>query len=103
MNEKRIVRRSRDELRRGKTDIERLKKMTDAEIDTAIARDPDVMPADVDWSDAELVYPPKKEPVSIRLDEDVLDFFRSGGRGYQTRINAVLRQFMSHQKEKKAG
>jgi uncharacterized protein (DUF4415 family) len=39
-----------------------------------------------------------KEVVTIRLDGEVLDYFRSQGDGYQTRINAVLRDFVAHQK-----
>jgi uncharacterized protein (DUF4415 family) len=40
------------------------------------------------------VLPPGKEPVTLRLDRDVLEWFRHQGRGYQTRINAVLREFI---------
>jgi uncharacterized protein (DUF4415 family) len=57
--------------------------------------DPDVAPIDIDWSDATMVIPPKKRPISIRLDEDVIGFFKAMGPGYQTRINAVLRHFMA--------
>jgi len=42
-----------------------------------------------------------KKPVTLRLDADVLAWFQRGGRGYQTRINAILRAAMEH--EKKAG
>jgi uncharacterized protein (DUF4415 family) len=38
--------------------------------------------------------------ISIRVDEDVLDFFKAGGAGYQSRMNAVLRHFVSEQKKK---
>jgi len=50
--------------------------------------------AEVDWSAVPEVKVPGKVAISVRLDEDVLDFFRSEGRGYQTRINAVLRSYM---------
>ena len=43
-----------------------------------------------------------KTAVSIRLDSDVLEFFKDAGRGYQTRINQILRSNMEHQ-QKKAG
>ncbi len=43
-----------------------------------------------------------KQQVTVRLDRDILDFFKQGGRGYQTRINAVLRAFVDAQR-KKAG
>ncbi|PLX32706.1 MAG: hypothetical protein C0605_17565 [Hyphomicrobiales bacterium] len=102
MSGQNITRRSKDQLQSGLTDLERLKNLTDAEIDAGIARDTDAAAADMDWTEAGIVYPPKKTPVSIRIDEDVLAFFRSSGRGYQTRINAVLRQFMAHQKDRKA-
>lgn len=38
--------------------------------------------------------------ISIRVDEDVLDYFKAGGAGYQSRMNAVLRHFVSEQKKK---
>ncbi|MCZ7634730.1 MAG: BrnA antitoxin family protein [Verrucomicrobia bacterium] len=47
----------------------------------------------VDWSKAEVGLPPRKKPVTLRLDADVLDSFKSLGKGYQTRINAVLRTY----------
>lgn len=47
------------------------------------------------WDEAEIVVPPPKLAISIRLDEDVLQWFRAEGPGYQSRINAVLRSFMA--------
>ena len=41
-----------------------------------------------------LPAPPRKEAISLRLDAEVLDWFRARGPGYQTRINAVLRAYM---------
>ena len=41
-----------------------------------------------------MVMPPSKMGIYIRLDEDILAFFKAGGRGYQARINAVLRSYM---------
>jgi uncharacterized protein (DUF4415 family) len=46
------------------------------------------------WKNATLRMPRKKESVTIRLDPDVLAWFRAMGRGYQTKINAVLRSYM---------
>lgn len=40
------------------------------------------------------MVPPVKVPVSIRLDPDILDWFKAKGPGYQTRINAALRAFI---------
>lgn len=52
---------------------------------------------DFDWASAVVVERPRKASVTIRLDEDVLAFFRGTGAGYQTRINAVLRAFVKAQ------
>lgn len=56
-----------------------------------------------DWTDAVVVRWPQKAALSIRLDADVLAFFRADGKGYQTRINAVLRSYVEAQKAKAAG
>ncbi|KKN89822.1 BrnA antitoxin family protein [Aurantimonas sp. C2-6-R+9] len=52
------------------------------------------------WKDAELVYPEAKTPISLRVDKDVLDWFKAEGTGYQTRMNAVLRSFMEATRRK---
>ncbi len=85
---------SRDEVRRGKTDWAAVDALTDDEIAEAVAKDPDAVPIDFDWSEAVLVLPPKKTAISIRVDDDVLDYFKKQGAGYQRRINAVLRSYM---------
>jgi uncharacterized protein (DUF4415 family) len=103
MKEKNITIVSRDAPRRkGKSDLERLRKLTDEEINASIANDPDWQELkDLDWSKAVLVIPPKKKAISIRVDEDVLDYFKHEGAGYQRRINAVLRSYMQQKKNKK--
>ena len=85
---------SRDSPRKGKTDWAAVDALTDEDIARAVANDPDAVPIDVDWSDAVLVIPAKKKAISIRLDEDVLAYFKSEGDGYQRRMNAVLRSYM---------
>src|SRR6266571_7111457 len=103
MKEKDITLVSRDDPRRGKTDWAKVAKLTDEEIEAAMAKDPAW--ADYDdahWSEAVLVMPPKKKAISIRVDEDVLDFFRQEGVGYQRRINAVLRSYMQQRRKKRA-
>ncbi len=47
------------------------------------------------WQEAELVLPVTKHAISLRVDEDVLAWFRSLGSRYQTRMNAVLRSYMT--------
>lgn len=46
------------------------------------------------WDDAEVVSPQPKEAISLRVDRDVLEWFRKGGPRYQSRMNAVLRSYM---------
>jgi uncharacterized protein (DUF4415 family) len=103
MSEKRSKRRSTGRAREGsQTDFEYLNRVSDEEIAAALAQDPDAAPLDVDWSKAELVIPPGKKPISIRVDADVLDFFKKQGAGYQRRINAVLRSYMQARRKKRA-
>jgi uncharacterized protein (DUF4415 family) len=103
MKERNITIVSRDAPRRRiKSDLEKLRNLTDEEIEASIANDPDWQEfKDLDWDEAVLVIPPKKKAISIRVDEDVLDYFKGEGAGYQRRINAVLRSYMQQKKAKK--
>ncbi|MDH4044222.1 MAG: BrnA antitoxin family protein [Gemmatimonadota bacterium] len=83
------------------TDWERLRQLTDEDIAKAVAEDPDAAPLlDEEWfKRAKLVLPDPKLPVTIRLDRDVVMWFKQGGPRYQSRINAVLRAYMeAHRK-----
>ncbi len=57
--------------------------------------DPDdaIEPVRMDWVRTKLPMPRRKTHASLRLDADVLDWFRSQGKGYQTKINAILRSY----------
>lgn len=94
MSKERIVQYSIEELRQmvGQTDYARLQAEEAAGIEPEL--DEDEIGIDWDWDKAVLVRAPVKKAVSVRLDSDVLDFFRAEGRGYQTRMNAVLRSYM---------
>ena len=94
MKKENVVTRKWGDRRKGKTDWARVDALTDEDIERAVANDPDAAPLDIDWSDAVLVIPTRKKAISIRVDEDVLDFFKKEGDGYQRRINAVLRSYM---------
>ena len=81
-----------------RTDMERLNGMTEEKIDAAARSDPDSMLLkDCDLSTLRVVMPRAKKAISLRVDPDVLGYFRSFGRGYQTRMNAVLRAYMEAQ------
>ncbi|QNH80240.1 BrnA antitoxin family protein [Pseudomonas protegens] len=72
-----------------KTDWERLAKTDDQGIDTS-----DIPELDDDFFRRAEVHLPGKKAVTIRLDADVLEWFKGQGAGYQTRINQLLRQYM---------
>lgn len=79
-------------------EIRVLQEMSDEEIDYS-----DIPPV-TDWSKAVVgrFYRPVKETVTIRLDADVLDWLKQGGKGYQTRVNRILRAVMEQQRKKAA-
>jgi uncharacterized protein (DUF4415 family) len=91
-----IIRVTAEEARRlpDRTDYAALDAMTDEDIAKAVAEDLDAAPLDIDWTKARLVLPPGKENVTLRVDRDVLAWFRATGKGFHTRMNAVLRAYM---------
>lgn len=76
-----------------KTDWERIKAMKDEDID--LTESPEL---DRTFFDEAVLWPAQKKQVTLRLDPDVLDFFKSQGKGYQTAINKVLRRYVEAQK-----
>lgn len=89
-----IVSYSLEELERtpSKSDWARAATATQAEVEAQIAADPDDWIADAGGVLIRGIPPrPTKERVNIRLDREVLDFFRAGGPGYQSRISEVLK------------
>ena len=79
-------------------ELKALQKLPDTEIDYS-----DLPPVD-DWSGAVVgrFYRPVKEAVTIRLDANVLAWLKQGGKGYQTRVNRILRAVMERQRKKTA-
>jgi uncharacterized protein (DUF4415 family) len=76
--------------------------MTDGDIEARVAKDRDTFVPDAAWwRRAEVVFPGTKQLVSLRLDSDVLKWFRRLGRGYQTKINAVLRSYVAAQRDRR--
>jgi uncharacterized protein (DUF4415 family) len=71
-------------------ELEALAAMPESEIDTT------EMPEIADWSGAlrGAFYRPIKKPLSLRIDADVIDWFQRQGQGYQTKMNAVLREYV---------
>ena len=75
-----------------KRDLRAIAAKRDADIDFSDA------PPVPDWNGAEIgkFYRPKKKPVTMRLDSDVIDWLKAGGPGYQTKANWLLRHAMTH-------
>jgi len=97
-----IMRYTREQLSqmKGLTDWDRLEKLTDEVIEKAIAEDPDSPPifTDEDWARATVFVPPsQRRMVTMRIDEDVITWFSQFGRGYQSRINEVLKAYVAAQ------
>ena len=83
---------------KSRTDWKRLRSLSAREIRNAIEKDPEVRPTDASfWKKAKVVLPQPKQTVTMRLDADLLTWLRRQ-KGYQTRINAVLRTYMDAQK-----
>jgi uncharacterized protein (DUF4415 family) len=101
-----IVRHSAEEMaarrkRHGsRSDWVRAEGMTAEEIENDIASDPDEAGTAVDWDRLSITLPQPKADLHMRVDRDVLDWFRQTGRGYQTRINAVLRAYVEQMRQR---
>ena len=75
-----------------KTNYNKLNKLSDKDIDYS-----DIPETDEEfWNDAQIIFPTKKTHLSIRLDDDIISWFKQFGRGYQTKINAVLRSYIAN-------
>ncbi len=99
-----IVRYTAEELRqkreRGETqtDWARVDAMTEEELEAAIASDPDEAGWEYDWDNIIIGFPKPKRQLTVSLDGDIIEWFKATGKGYQTRINAVLRSYVEAQK-----
>lgn len=78
-----------------KAEIARLKALKDEDIDFS-----DIPELDESfWENARLVMPHQKKQITIRFDRDILDWFKARGKGYQSRMNAVLRAYVEAQRK----
>lgn len=93
-----------DMIRRGesRTNWARQEAMTYDEIEALVAADPDEAGMVYDWASAKTEMPRPKADLHMRIDQDILDYFRKSGKGYQTRINAVLRSYVDHMRSREA-
>jgi len=70
--------------------------MTDREIEAAVKADPDAAPLlDRNWfKRARMVMSERKVPISLRIDREVVEWFKARGSRYQSRMNAVLKAYL---------
>ena len=94
--------RSRKSPTRGRADLVRLRRMSEAEVARTSPKELTDLPDDF-WSEAVVVEPVAKRAMSLRVDEDVLAWFKSSGPRYQSRMNAVLRSYMAHMRKRGRG
>ncbi|WP_323760572.1 BrnA antitoxin family protein [Maricaulis sp.] len=79
-----------------RAELARLAELPDDEIDFS-----DIPELDEAWFAEAVVWtPPAKKQITLRLDDDIIAFFKESGKGYQTRMNAVLRAFVDAKKKR---
>jgi uncharacterized protein (DUF4415 family) len=76
------------------SDWKKAGSMTKAEVEANVASDSDEAEMVMDWDNTTIELPQPKAVLNMRIDKGVLDFFRKTGKGYQSRINAVLRSYV---------
>lgn len=82
------------------TDWRRVDAMSDDELEAAIAADEDERDFVPDWTKAELVLPESKLSVNLRLDREIVEFFKGQGRGHISRMQAVLKAYVDAQQHR---
>jgi uncharacterized protein (DUF4415 family) len=100
----RIVRyKSLDDMPRAKPLSKAFREMSDEEVERRAAADPDagVIPPGF-WDNATVWTPPNKQQITLRLDPDVIGWFKRGGKGYQSRMGAVLRSYVEAKRKHSA-
>ena len=90
---------TRIERKEDRTNWRKANSVTGKKLEASIRADVDEMPGEPDWTKAILGIPAPKEHINIRIDHDVLEWFRASGRGYQTLMNNVLKAFVQSRNE----
>ena len=75
--------------------------MSESALETSVASDVDDVSGALDWTQAVKGIPPRKDTIKLRVDTDVISWFKATGKGYQTRMNNVLRAFVESRKVEK--
>jgi uncharacterized protein (DUF4415 family) len=77
-----------------RTDLTRVDAQSDDELERLVAEDDDERGIRADWTQAKLVLPQAKQSVHLRLEEEIISFFRSKGKGHISRMQAVLKAYV---------
>jgi uncharacterized protein (DUF4415 family) len=77
-----------------RTDLSRLDAITDEELERLVAEDEDERDIRADWTQAKLILPQAKQSVHLRLESEIIAFFKSPGRGHISRMQAVLKAYV---------
>jgi uncharacterized protein (DUF4415 family) len=77
-----------------RTDLSRLDAITDEALERLVAEDEDERGIQADWTQAKLVLPQAKQSVHLRLDQEIIAFFKSAGKGHISRMQAVLKAYV---------
>ncbi len=77
-----------------RTDLTKVDAMTDEELERRIVEDEDERGLKPDWTRVRLVLPAPKQSVRLRLEQDIIDFFKSYGKGHIARMQAVLKAYV---------
>jgi uncharacterized protein (DUF4415 family) len=73
--------------------------VTGKKLEASILADVDDVHREPDWTRATIGIPAPKDHINIRIDHDVLEWFKANGRGYQTLMNNVLRAFVQSRQQ----
>ena len=77
-----------------RTDLSKLDAMTDEKLERLIAEDEDERGIRPDWTQAKLVFPQAKQSVHLRLEQDIIKYFKAHGKGHISRMQAVLKAYV---------
>ncbi len=83
----------------GRKDWNKVDTMSEAELKRLIAEDEGERGLRPDWTRARIVLPEPKRSVHLRLERDIIEFFKARGKGHITRMQAVLRAYVDAHKD----
>lgn len=77
-----------------RTNWQKVDAMREADLEASIAADPDDVHETLDWTQAVKGIPERKQAIKLRIDTGIISWFKASGKGYQTRMNNVLRAYV---------